>query len=1002
MADALISKEHFYLNGSVYNNSDTDKDAVIQIEDTNDILQSNDDWLVHVTRFSCDAMKSLTYVEKDDSATWTIRVADNLGAVKQTYVFVVDQDFATPQALVAAMNCEGRFIKLQGSSYTAYEVFRWQIEAEGRFRLITMPVEAINNWHIQYTGSASMNALLGFETITPFLHFSRTNTETYAEVCDYIHAQAILADQSRFHSQMNYTLRHFVNGLLCRHTNIQDDAEWTGDGTFQTAGWEATVDFLILRVQENGTVPTRAKADNEALLPKAGSAMICEYFEIGTATEDPGFKVRNSTLIWHRDYGQGSHYGRVAFSTINAAGATGLPCCNFPHYKPWLWQREGTEDPAVSHFQEYTELYPLDSLFGYIFSAVGTVFPYSPLMINAVVNERSVELTQDLPFYVVAGADLHIPEDVFLRTNNASPVAKGYSTHQIESIAADRRTITFDFPIGPLRNNAALTTKHVLVTNRRIPFQSRSVNVGWPLMAWRHDITYGSVVSEGYSVLFPLCNSISVGDWVTYYHDGVGLPFSGANNYEVSHIDFDPQGSEAQGAFPASYFSIRHYGIAPLSDYDLTDASVRARITIFCHKRVGDHLRWGVDKENLKLASTTFSYHKHQYASGIPEAIQVSNNGYEFPLRYSQTFDDALLRKMIDKTHDDTRMHSIFDAQSTAQGSGKVVEKILASVVQAIPPDPKISTNGRFMEFGWSLNASATKFLTPYSSVQGYTDDWTTPWYGLRSLTSYGSAAADDKVNPFVETNQYDKPLYQKVLHPDLPSQENFPTHVAFYQEDSAGSATIDGNGHIVRNGVGYRPVSPIICGVRRTLEEQQTTKGFVMWAPRQIGAGSERMYQPIHTGDLAKWAQWGFLSQVSITFSDISRAYHLCKKEISPNVGTKAVRLYGFDGDYLTSMLASQIDLVFPFKHMVLTSDDLNQKPERTSNIGGIDPILSSYTLASAWPTSVDSQGQPAGGASAKRLLLRVRCQALPPLDQSARRAPALQNTGIPVVQGQ
>ena len=75
MADA---KEHFYLNGSVYNNSETDK-AVIQIEDTNDILQSNDDWLVHVTRFSCDAMKSLTYVEKDESATWTIRVANNIG-----------------------------------------------------------------------------------------------------------------------------------------------------------------------------------------------------------------------------------------------------------------------------------------------------------------------------------------------------------------------------------------------------------------------------------------------------------------------------------------------------------------------------------------------------------------------------------------------------------------------------------------------------------------------------------------------------------------------------------------------------------------------------------------------------------------------------------------------------------------------------------------------------------------------------------------------------------
>ena len=142
------------------------------------------------------------------------------------------------------------------------------------------------------------------------------------------------------------------------------------------------------------------------------------------------------------------------------------------------WSRQGTEETPVSHFQEFTELYPLDSLFGYLFTAVGTVFPYSPLRINTVINERSVQLTQDLPFYVVAGGDLHIPEEVFLRTNNASPVAKGWSTHQIESISADRRTITFDFPIGAVRNNAALLTDNVLVTDRRVPFQSRSVSVG--------------------------------------------------------------------------------------------------------------------------------------------------------------------------------------------------------------------------------------------------------------------------------------------------------------------------------------------------------------------------------------------------------------------------------------------------------------------------------------------------------------------------------------------
>ena len=373
-----------------------------------------------------------------------------------------------------------------------------------------------------------MNKLLGFEQITPFLHFSRTNTETYADICDYIHDQALLVTQSQlvdgtYHDEMNRVLQDFLNGIQCRHTTLTNNAtEYTSDGEFQSTGWEEVVDFLVLHVQENGTVPTRAKADDEALLPKAGSAVMCEYFELGSVTQDPGFKVKNTTLVWTRNYGLGASFGRVGFSAMGSGGATGLPCCNFPHYKPYWGGRQGPQATPVSHFQEYTELYPLDSLFGYIFSAVGTAFPAAPIMIDSVDNERSVELTQFLPFYVVVGDDFHIPEDVFLRTNNAAPVAKGYSTHQIESISADRRSITFDFPIGAVRNNSALTSTHVLITNRRIPFQSRSVSVGGTLMIWQHNIGQ----EEGFSILFPVCNSISVGDWLTYYHEGIAMPYS--------------------------------------------------------------------------------------------------------------------------------------------------------------------------------------------------------------------------------------------------------------------------------------------------------------------------------------------------------------------------------------------------------------------------------------------------------------------------------------------
>ena len=68
MADALLSKEHFYVNASYYNDTDVDREAVIHIQDNQDILNRSDDWMVHITRFSCDSMQSLPYIVKDDSA----------------------------------------------------------------------------------------------------------------------------------------------------------------------------------------------------------------------------------------------------------------------------------------------------------------------------------------------------------------------------------------------------------------------------------------------------------------------------------------------------------------------------------------------------------------------------------------------------------------------------------------------------------------------------------------------------------------------------------------------------------------------------------------------------------------------------------------------------------------------------------------------------------------------------------------------------------------------
>ena len=130
MSEALISKEHCYLNASQYNSGTSDVTANIHVQDTQDILTTNADWLVHVTRFSCDAMNAITYVEKNISAYWEIRVLSDDMAIKETFNFVLDKDYATPQALVEAMNETGR------KGHGLVEAYRFQIDAEGRVRLI--------------------------------------------------------------------------------------------------------------------------------------------------------------------------------------------------------------------------------------------------------------------------------------------------------------------------------------------------------------------------------------------------------------------------------------------------------------------------------------------------------------------------------------------------------------------------------------------------------------------------------------------------------------------------------------------------------------------------------------------------------------------------------------------------------------------------------------------------------------------------------------------------
>ena len=141
MAEALLSREHFYINGSQFNDSDQAQNAVITVKDSNDILRDSEDWLVHITRFSCDSMISLPYIEADSSAVWEIKVfgTDHVGL--ETFNFKLEKDYATPRDLIDAMNYKSRFRTALSLLHEAYETYRFSIDAGGRFRL-SQPAQA--------------------------------------------------------------------------------------------------------------------------------------------------------------------------------------------------------------------------------------------------------------------------------------------------------------------------------------------------------------------------------------------------------------------------------------------------------------------------------------------------------------------------------------------------------------------------------------------------------------------------------------------------------------------------------------------------------------------------------------------------------------------------------------------------------------------------------------------------------------------------------------------
>ena len=166
--------------------------------------------------------------------------------------------------------------------------------------------------------------------------------------------------------------------------------------------------------------------------------------------------------------------------------------------------------------------------------------------------------------------------------------------------------------------------------------------------------------------------------------------------------------------------------------------------------------------------------------------------------------------------------------------------------------------------------------------------------------------------------------------------------------------------------GVASGHVSLLVVGVRTSpLFERDH---FLFWSPDTIpNPGGAVDSTIIRHQVLVAMAGAVNRGNIDIIFSKRSQGYAIVKKEMSGTTITagKPCRLFGFGGDHISSALDSQIDHIFPYRQLIITSDDLQQIPERSQDAASRQPILSSYTLSTMIATSIDAKGNPSGGSS-------------------------------------
>ena len=966
MAEALIASDHFYVNASFYNDTESDQPATIMVEDNDDILRrdTGDEWLVHVTRFSCDSMTTLNYINADTSASWEIIAHNPDGAPSKKWNFVLNRNYATPRDLISAMNIRNRFV-----ATGTIEAYRFQLDPGGRFHLSMHEYPDVDSrgWYITYKGTAAMNSLLGFEQLTPFLSFAPDPAHRFCRALEFFEQECNRVntiwnvESGDFHTDTNRCLVELMNGLEVKnvfatgHAHEGREPHNVAHLLMDTVNWQNQLNNFEFKPSWKGVTPHEESTQaNQALLPRDGVTVMCQYYTRRSNWESPppqtnvigdprdiGPKVTCTRLDYQSGHqyagnANGSAEGVVQFSDITHApeNTTRQTPAHYPIYK------SGSVEWTNSKY-----VYPLDSIPGYWYAG-SQAYPHADCVAIANLqvptgfpghDHKTFELHRALPDFVEVGHDMWIVDHCTTPNIDIAGVAH---VHGVEYINSDRTIVSIDWAFGRHMPNAS---HDLIFTDRRIPYQTRSQSF--------ESIVSVTVVGDTKVIVTQQQTPASVGDYVTFFGDplqpGWTIDYKRARpRYEILAIDLSSDSKS---------FTIT------------ADSEVQAGATqhFFIDKSKWDKIRWAQDTVRMKRAATTYIYHNHAQKTTAHIAAHEAS-GVQYNDSYFQLYDKTLLAQQVDGFNKQLRRSKIFKDGAASFAAVTETFEVDDALLKTIPEESQEIVDVRGVDF-LARDVRTVGYPPAYqlpdimqrmgigTRPAELMDRFPSPWYSIRMYETTHGDSPDNlervRVNDFLETHPNDKPHMHMYESPTLTSD-----HLYFfgYPADPVRNVSPIITG--IANRAGYR-VKPAGSG------EPFFERNLVIWAP-PLYNNTQPMNSPAVLDAMTSTA---LHATFGISYSNETEAYQLCKKEhstVSLTAGSQT-RLYGKDGDYIASAKQSHIDRIFPWRQLILTSDDLMQVPERSQDAASKQPVLSSYTLPTMGSTSVDAEGNPSGGSS-------------------------------------